>query len=94
MANSGLKVRIPYEHSEQKSSVVDKKRRTSEPVRIGEVLPVVMRNIEKRMQRYYRAEQAKQDKKDCINRLKRGISDCQIYGRILVLTVVRILIIV
>jgi hypothetical protein len=53
-ANSGLKVRIPYEHSEHKSSVVDKKRRTSEPMRISEVLPVVMRDIEKRMQRQHR----------------------------------------
>ncbi len=53
-ANSGLKVRIPYEHSEQGSSIVDKKRRTSEPVRIGEVLPVVMRDIEKRMQEHKR----------------------------------------
>jgi hypothetical protein len=56
LANSGLKVRIPYGHSEQKSSVVDKKRRTSEPVLIGEVLPVVMRDIEKRMQRQHRVE--------------------------------------
>jgi hypothetical protein len=53
-ANSGLKVRIPYEHSEQGSSIVDKKRRTSEPVLIGEVLPVVMRDIEKRMQEHKR----------------------------------------
>ena len=53
-ANSGLKVRIPYEHSEQESSVVDKKQRTSEPVRISEVLPVVMRDIEKRMQGHKR----------------------------------------
>ena len=55
-ANSGLKVRIPYEHSEQKSSVVDKKRRTSELVLIGEILPLVMRDIEKRMQRHHRVE--------------------------------------
>ncbi len=53
-ANSELKVRIPYEHSEQESSVVDKKRRTSEPVRIGEILPAVMRDIEKRMQEHKR----------------------------------------
>ena len=53
-ANSGLKVRIPYEHSEQGSSIVDKKRRTSEPVRIGDVLPVVMWDIEKRMQEHKR----------------------------------------
>ncbi len=53
-ANSGLKVGIPYEHSEQESSVVDKKRRTSEPVRIGEILPAVMRDIEKRMQEHKR----------------------------------------
>ena len=30
------------------------KRRTSEPVRIGEVLPVVMQDIEKRMQEHKR----------------------------------------
>ncbi len=53
-ANSGLKVRIPYEHSEQENSVVDKKRRTSEPVRIGEILPDVMRDIEIRMQEHKR----------------------------------------
>jgi hypothetical protein len=53
-ANSGLKVRIPYEHSEQGSSIVDKKRRTSEPVRIGEILPDVMRDIEIRMQEHKR----------------------------------------
>ncbi len=53
-ANSGLKVNIPYEHDEQGSSVVDKKRRTSEPVRISEVLPVVMQDIEKRMQEHKR----------------------------------------
>jgi len=50
-ADSSLKVNIPYEYSEQRSSVVDKKLRTSEPMRIGEVLPAVMRDIEKRMQR-------------------------------------------
>ena len=55
-ANSGLKVSIPYEHDEQGSSVVDKKPRTSEPVRIGEVLPVVMWDIEKRIQRHNRVE--------------------------------------
>ena len=55
-ANSGLKVSIPYEHYEQGSLVVDKKRRTSEPVRVSEVLPVVMRDIEKRMQRHHRVE--------------------------------------
>ncbi|MFH1882846.1 MAG: hypothetical protein ABIL62_09075 [Planctomycetota bacterium] len=55
-ANSGLKVSIPYEHDEQGSSIVDKKRRTSEPVRIGEILPAVMLDIEKRMQRHYRVE--------------------------------------
>jgi hypothetical protein len=49
-ANSGLKVRIPYQHSEQKSSVVDKTRRISEPVRIGEILPDVMADIKKRIQ--------------------------------------------
>ena len=54
-ANSGLKVEIPYEHYEQGSSIVDKKRRTSEPVRISEVLPVVMQDIEKRMQEPSRA---------------------------------------
>jgi hypothetical protein len=53
-ANSGLKVRIPYEHSEQGSSIVDKKRRTSEPVRIDEVLPAVMQYIEIRMQEHKR----------------------------------------
>lgn len=53
-ANSGLKVRIPYEHFEQESSVVDKKGRTSEPVRIGEILPAVMLDIEKRMQKHKR----------------------------------------
>ncbi len=55
-ANSGLKVKIPYQHSEQKSSVVDKKRRTSEPVRIGEILPVVMRDIEKKMDVKFRVK--------------------------------------
>ena len=55
-ANSGLKVSIPYEHYEQGSSVVDKKRRTSEPVRIGQIFPFVMRDIEKRMQRHHRVE--------------------------------------
>jgi hypothetical protein len=53
-ANSGLKVSIPYEHDEQGSSVVEKKRRTSEPVRIGEISPAVMRDIEKRMQEHKR----------------------------------------
>jgi len=43
-ANSGLKVRIPYEHSEQKSPVVNKKQRISDPVRISKVLPVVMQD--------------------------------------------------
>ncbi len=50
-ADSELKVSISYEHSEQRSLVVDKKLRASEPMRIGEVLPAVMRDIEKRMQR-------------------------------------------
>lgn len=48
-ADSGLKISIPYEHYEQGSPVVDKKPRTSEPVRIGEVLPVVMQDIQMRM---------------------------------------------
>ncbi len=33
---------------------MDKKRRISEPMWISEVLPVVMRDIEKRMQRQHR----------------------------------------
>lgn len=53
-ADSGLKISIPHEHYEQRSPVVDKKLRTSEPVRIGEVLPVVMRDIQKRMQEHKR----------------------------------------
>jgi len=48
-ANSGLKVNLPYEHYEQGRAVVDKKRRTSKPVRIGDILPDVMADIEKRM---------------------------------------------
>ncbi len=35
---------------------MDKKRRTSEPVLISEILPAVMRDIEKRMQRHHRVE--------------------------------------
>jgi hypothetical protein len=54
--NSGLKVRIPYKHSEQRSSVVDKKRRTSEPVRIGEILPDVMADIKNRIQQHQRED--------------------------------------
>jgi len=55
-ADSGLKISIPYEHYEQGSPVVDKKPRTSEPVRIGEVLPDVMADIKKRIQQYRRED--------------------------------------
>lgn len=47
-ADSGLKFRMPYEQSEQVSSVVDKKRRIGEPELIGEILPGVMADIKKR----------------------------------------------
>jgi hypothetical protein len=55
-AHSGLKVRIPDEHSEQRSSVVDKKRRISVPVRIGEIMPTMMADIKERMGKSRRAE--------------------------------------
>ncbi len=48
-ADSEQKVRMPSEHSEQVSSVVNKKLRTCEPERIGEILPDVMADIEKRI---------------------------------------------
>ena len=55
-AHSGFTVRIPDEHSEQRSSVVDKTRRISEPVQIGEILPDVMADIKKRIQQHRRED--------------------------------------
>ncbi len=55
-AYSGLKVIIPDKNYEQESSIIDKKRQFSEPMHIGEILPLVMRDIEKRMQRHHRVE--------------------------------------
>jgi hypothetical protein len=46
-SNSGLKVIIPDEHSEPRGSGADKKRKTSEPVGIGKILPDVMADIKK-----------------------------------------------
>jgi hypothetical protein len=48
-ADSGLKVRMSSEHPEQVSSIVDRKRQFSEPERIGEILPGLMADIEKRL---------------------------------------------
>lgn len=46
--DSEQKVRIPYKKPEQGSPDIHKKRRLSEPQRIGEILPSVMNDIKKR----------------------------------------------
>ena len=65
VADSGLKVIIA---DEQRSSVSDKKRRLSEPVRLDEILPFVMGDIKRRI--------VKRGRELCLNKDKQF--PCQI----------------
>ena len=50
-ADSEQKGNSPFEHPEQKSSMVDKKQQLTEPELISQILPSVMADIKSRRER-------------------------------------------